>query len=46
MHVRPQGTLMLTWMAPLVCIIIILTFIPPATEKVSKDTSKEKAGQH
>ena len=28
MFCRSQGTLFLTWMAPLVCIILTLTFIP------------------
>ena len=40
MFCRSQGTLLLTGMAPLVCIILILTFIPQK-KKAKKASGKQ-----
>ena len=42
-YIGSQGTLMLTWMLPIVCIIAILTFIPAKTKVTAKPSGK-KAG--
>ena len=41
-YLGSQGTLMLTWIAPLVCIFIIMTFIPSVPKTKKSDNTKEQ----